>query len=222
MCGRFTLTLETSELQRELGLSTVPDNWQPRYNIAPSQPVLVIKDNLKRVAQWMRWGLIPSWAKSLEIGNRLINARSETLKEKPAFRRAFQTQRCLIPADGFFEWQTRVKVSSQRQPFYFHLPNHRPFMFAGLWDIWHSPDGSELLSCTIITCKANEIVSFVHDRMPVILDTNSAWVWLSDLPEKKLQSMLVPLSLPLVAQPVSHLVNKPEHDTPDVIMPVTD
>lgn len=220
MCGRFTLTLEASELQRELGLGAIPDNWQPRYNIAPSQSILVIKDSLKRVAKWMRWGLIPSWAKNPEIGNRLINARSETLMEKPAFRRAFQTQRCLIPADGFFEWQNRSGVPSQRQPYYFHQPDHRPFMFAGLWDIWHLPDGNELLSCTIITCKSNEVISFVHDRMPVILDASSAWIWLSDSPVKELQSILAPFSLPLVAQPVSRMVNKPEHDTPDVITPV--
>lgn len=220
MCGRFTLTIEAPELQKELGLSLVPADWQPRYNIAPSQSVLVIKDALKRSAVWMRWGLIPSWAKSPEIGNRLINARSETLTEKPAFRRPFQTQRCLIPADGFFEWQARPGVSLQRQPYYFYLPNHRPFMFAGLWDIWHSPDGIELPSCAIITCKANDAVSFVHDRMPVILDANSAWLWLSNRPVNELTSMLSPSSLELISRPVSRLVNKPENDTPEVVMSI--
>lgn len=220
MCGRFTLTIEAPELQKELGLSFVPADWQPRYNIAPSQPVLVIKDALNRSTLWMRWGLIPSWAKSPEIGNRLINARSETLVEKPAFRRPFQSQRCLIPADGFFEWQARPEVSPHRQPYYFSLPDHRPFLFAGLWDIWHSPDGIELLSCTIITCKANDAVSFVHDRMPVILDTNSAWLWLSNLPIDELTSMLAPSLLKLTAHPVSRLVNKPKNDIPEVITPI--
>lgn len=172
MCGRFTLSVFPEVLTQIFEVEKIPD-FKPQYNIAPTQMVLVVLYNSegnKREIQRLRWGLIPSWAKDQSMGARLINARAETVAEKPAFRRAFKRQRCLVVADGFYEWQQQ---DGKKQPYYFRLSNGRPFSFAGLWEEWQSPEQERIKSCTILTTQANELLQMVHDRMPVILQQES-------------------------------------------------
>jgi putative SOS response-associated peptidase YedK len=221
MCGRFTLTLEAEDVQQELTLGPMPADWVARYNVAPSQPVAVVAEARQRTVERMRWGLIPSWAKDASIGDRLINARSETLTEKPAFRNAYARRRCLILANGFYEWQKVEGPKPIRIPYYFQLESGRAFAFAGLWESWKSPEGQELRSCTIITCPANAIVAHVHERMPVIFDRESCWKWLEDKRPPDLQPFLAPYPADkMTAYPVSRLVNDPAHDSKDLVAPV--
>lgn len=201
-------------------LEHVP-NLEPRYNIAPTQPVAVVRldrEGRRREFTLMRWGLIPSWAKDIGIGNRLINARAETLTEKPAFRTAFRRRRCLIPADGFYEWQ---KQATRKQPYFIGLPDRRPFAFAGLWEHWEGADGSVLDSCTIITTAANERVRVLHDRMPVILERADFADWLNPSTTlDRLLHLLRPYPFEMLLYPVSTLVNAPENDRPECIVPL--
>ncbi len=191
MCGRFTITLEPADLQEELGLGDFPEDFIPRYNVAPTQPVPVVRDAIKKNVEWMRWGLVPFWAKDPAIGVKMINARSETIEEKPSFREAFNSRRCLLLADGFYEWQKGIG-KERSIPHYFHLNKSKPFFLAGLWDSWKDTQGVPLLSCTIITCAANELVGKIHDRMPVILDASTAWNWLKPASRNDLRQMLNP------------------------------
>jgi putative SOS response-associated peptidase YedK len=188
--------------------------WRSRYNIAPTQAVIVVGDDGKRYLKSMRWGLIPSWAKDPSIGNRMINARVETLAEKPAFRAALKKRRCIIPAGGFYEWQKLGKV---KQPMRIMLKSREPFGFAGLWEHWKSPDGEEILSCTIITIEANELLKAVHERMPVILTRDAEAAWLD--PKTQEPEKLLPLLKQYPAgemefYPVSRDVNSPAIDRP--------
>ncbi len=179
MCGRFTLTAtedELLDLLAELETSQLSD---PRYNIAPSQPIAAVLNDGKRRITAIRWGLIPSWAKDSAIGNRMINARAETIAEKPSFQKSFQTRRCLIPANGFYEWK-RDSSGKSKVPFYIRMKSARPFFLAGLWDVWNDPDGQPITSGTIITTAPNELVSPIHDRMPVILAPESYELWLAE------------------------------------------
>ena len=222
MCGRFTLFLDAETLREEFGLTEVPPDLSPRYNIAPSTQLVVVASAESRKAEWMRWGLVPSWAKDPAIGNKLINARSETLMEKPSFRNAFQRRRCLILADGFYEWK-RGEGKGPSVPYYFHLVDHKPFAFAGLWEFWRSPDGEDLRTCTIITCGANSLVASVHDRMPVIFTPDTADQWLAPAPVEKLQPLLTPLdSTRMSAHPVSRAVNAPGYDSSELIITVAE
>jgi putative SOS response-associated peptidase YedK len=216
MCGRFSLTQSAEIIAQTFQLLEVPPN-SPRYNIAPTQPVATIRQNPGRQFQWMRWGLIPSWAKDLSIGNKLINARAETLTEKPSFRHAFKQRRCLIIADGFYEWQ---QVDNRKQPYYFQMKDGTPFAFAGLWETWHSPQGEEIISCTIITTDANAIAKPIHARMPVILPSDSYDRWLDSTVTdfQILQRLLQPYdSEAMKTTAVSRAVNNPENDTPECI-----
>jgi putative SOS response-associated peptidase YedK len=190
MCGRFTLGVEPVELQEEFDLSEVPAEWAIRENIAPTQPVAVLARADDRRIEYMRWGLIPSWAKDISIGSKLFNARAETIQEKPSFRTAFARRRCLIPADGFYEWQKQEKGLSK--PFRFELKDKKPFAFAGLWELWRSSEGDELKSCTIITTTANDLVAKIHPRMPVMLDAETCWNWIEFRDLAELQEMLQP------------------------------
>src|SRR5271165_3736065 len=172
MCGRYRLS-RRKQLVDEY-FDTVSDGceWTPRYNIAPTQPVPVIRQNPKepiRELSLMRWGLIPSWAKDSAVGAKMINARSETAGTKPAFRDALQSRRCLIPADGFYEWQ---RVGKTKQPYCFEVGNAQMFVFAGIWDRWKDPSGNWMKTCSILTTTPNAVTSAVHDRMPVILDSD--------------------------------------------------
>lgn len=225
MCGRFTLTANPDKLQHAFPWVHIPEKviqkYKPRYNIAPSQPVLAVISNGTPRIDYLAWGLIPSWAKDPKIGNRLINARAETIAEKPSFRNAFRRRRCLILADGFYEWK-KLSDTSRKTPFYIHLNNHQPFAFAGLWEIWQSSDGSEILSCTIITTRPNQVLKSIHNRMPVILNPDQQKIWLSpNADSHTLQDCLKPYpEKELAFYPVSSLVNSPANDSPQCIEPL--
>lgn len=218
MCGRFSLTHSASAIAKAFQLTEVP-SLIPHYNIAPSQQVAAIAagENGEKRLQSMKWGLIPSWAKDLKIGSKLINARSETLGEKPSFRSAFKRRRCLIVADGFYEW---CRQGKDKQPYYIHLNNRELFAFAGLWERWQ-PEGEEaVISCTIVTTEANHLMAAIHHRMPVILSPDSYDRWLdADLTEtSELQSLLTPYpSDRMEAYPVSKVVNSPANDRAECI-----
>lgn len=220
MCGRFTIIADAIEFQRELDLGEMPSDWNARYNVAPGQPVAVVTDHQDRKVTWMKWGLVPSWAKDANMGNRLINARAETVELKPAFRRAFAQRRCLILADGFFEWKRDGGKQAPSVPYFIHLANRRPFTFAGLWELWNSPEGETLQSCTIITCPANALVNPIHERMPVILKPENRWEWLMQQNPQDLKLYLK--SYPekdMISYAVSRFVNRPEFDRPECIQP---
>jgi putative SOS response-associated peptidase YedK len=228
MCSRFTLTRIESlaELFQLAGLLHLePLTLEPRFNVAPSQLVAAVRYDIekgtKELAE-LRWGLIPSWADDPKIGYKLINARAESVAQKPAFRAAFKKRRCLIPADGYFEWQ---KQGSKKQPYYFRRQDGKPFAFAGLWERWDkSPAGQPPLeSCTIITTEANALTQPIHDRMPVILQPNDYATWLD--PALQDPAVLVPLLRPLAGDeltfyPVSTRVNSPKNDEPACVVPL--
>jgi putative SOS response-associated peptidase YedK len=221
MCGRFALTIDPADLQDAFPEFIIPAQAAARYNIAPTQPVLVLPNDATNKADYYVWGLIPAWAKDPEIGNRLINARAETLAEKPSFRSAYKYHRCLIFSDGFFEWQAR-QPSKIKLPHFIRLKSGEPFAFAGLWEHWQSPDGSEIKSTTIITTSPNELMASIHNRMPVILPRNAYAQWLDPSPRlpKDMQSLLIPYPTEeMEAYPISTLVNSPANDRPEVLLP---
>jgi len=220
MCGRFTLTLDAEAVQSSFGVAPPPGGFPPRYNIAPTQPVAVVANDGRGRIELFVWGLIPSWAKDPAIGQRLINARAETLAEKPSFRSAYRRRRCLILADGFYEWR---KEGTLKQPMYIRLKSGEPFAFAGLWEVWHSPLGDEIPSCTIITTEPNDLMAPIHNRMPVILprDAYPAWLDPAERPAEKLQGFLRPYPADeMEAYPVSTAVNNPRADSPECIVRV--
>jgi putative SOS response-associated peptidase YedK len=221
MCGRFTLTVDPADLQETFGEYSFPIPFSPRFNIAPSQPVLAIPNDGRKVADFFVWGLIPSWAKDPAIGNRMINARAETLREKPAFRGIYKYKRCLILADGFYEWKAQPGTKT-KVPYFIHLDSRQPFAFAGLWDEWNSSDGSSVKSCTIITTAPNNLVASIHNRMPVILSPDAYARWLDpgvQIPDS-LQALLVAYpAREMAAYPVSTLVNNPVNDQAECVVP---
>jgi len=222
MCGRFSLGLDLADLQDALPEFVFPEALSPHYNIAPSQEVAVVPNNGAGKVAFFRWGLIPSWAKDPTIGNRMINARADTLAEKPAFRAAYRRRRCLILADGFYEWQATAgrKVKT---PMYVRLASGAPFAFAGLWEAWR-PDDTPVFSCTIITTEPNALMAPIHHRMPVILPPEAYARWLdpAELAPVRLQDLLKPYPSELMlAYPVSTLVNSPGNDDPACIAPAT-
>ena len=220
MCGRFTLVADDASFEERFSFSGSDLQFVPSFNIAPTQSVLTVRRDGEIHAEYMRWGLIPSWAKDPKIGSPMINARSETLAEKPSFRTAFRRRRCLIPADGFFEWQ---KSGSSKRPMRIGLKNAELFAFAGLWEYWKDPQGDPILSCTIITTTPNEMMEPIHDRMPVILTREAEDIWLdSDVQDTGLLSeLLVPYrAQDMEAYEVSTLVNSPRNNSPEVIAPV--
>lgn len=218
MCGRYTLTTPGDVLAAALGLESVPE-LPPRYNIAPSQPVAIVRagDARRRELALARWGLIPHWAKEATIGARTINARAETVAEKPAFRDSFRRRRCLIPADGFYEWQKR---EGGKQPYLLRLRDGAPFAFAGLWSRWRDPGSGESLdTCAIVTTTPNELAATVHDRMPVILPATAYEEWL-DPEAPGPAALLAPFPAErMTAVAVSRRVNDPTHDAPDCLAP---
>ncbi len=219
MCGRFTLTATPEAVQQALNLESLPDDLIPRYNIAPSQQVGVITNDEPKKLVLYKWGLLPGWSKDPAMGNKMINARGESLQEKPAFRVAFRRRRCLIPADGFFEWKQEAK--SKKTPMFIHLANREIFTMAGLWEIWRSPAGDETRSFTIITCEPNAFMEPIHNRMPVILTPEARQLWLAeDTPPELLQSLLKPYDAALDAFEVSTRINRATYDEPDVLEPV--
>ncbi|MBE9193120.1 SOS response-associated peptidase [Gloeocapsopsis crepidinum LEGE 06123] len=217
MCGRYTLTQSAEAIAAAFGLDAVSE-MEPRYNIAPTQsvPVVLYSAKKQRQLKLMRWGLIPSWAEDASIGSRLINARSETVSEKPSFRAAFRQRRCLVVADGFYEWQ---RQEHKKQPYYFHLQNKQPFGFAGLWEHWQSPEGENIETCTILTTEANELMRPIHNRMPVILNSQDYALWLDITAQQtELQHLFHPYSSQAMnSYPVSTLVNKPTNNSAECI-----
>ena len=218
MCGRFTLSQSAEAIASVFQLNQVP-TIEPRYNIAPTQPVATVLQTSahERQFQLLRWGLIPTWAKDATMGSRLINARAETVAEKPSFRSAFRHRRCLVIADGFYEWR---RQDGKKQPFYFRMQNQQPFAFAGLWEHWQDPKGEAIDSCTILTTEANELLQQIHERMPVILNPKDYELWLDPTVQKleQLQQLLQPYSsTAMTSYPVSTKVNKPTNDTPELI-----
>ena len=219
MCGRFVLIAPGKDLAERFGLEEVPD-LKPRYNIAPTQMVVIIrldKNTLQRRLVQVKWGLIPFWAKDTSMRHRLTNARAESVAQKPAFRAAFKQRRCLVPADGFYEWK---RQEGRRQPYLLRNADGRPFAFAGLWESWKAPDGETIESCTILTTDANDLTRTIHDRMPVILHPNEYDLWLD--PEVKDPNLLKPLLRPypsdeMIVQPVSPKVNKASYDAADCV-----
>lgn len=211
MCGRFTMSIDSEDLRTQLALGQMPLDWEKRYNIAPSQDVPTVPFSGSRDVVWMKWGLVPFWAKDPSIGYKMINARAETVAEKPSYRSSFRNKRCLILADGFYEWRKDGKLSI---PFYFQLEGGEPFAFAGLWDDWENKGVSSLpglpglTTCTLITTDANEDVKPVHPRMPVILTKDTMWDWLDENNPVALLNLLKPLpDGSLTAHQVSRDVN---------------
>ncbi|MFZ5902251.1 MAG: SOS response-associated peptidase [Chloroflexota bacterium] len=222
MCGRFTLTVDPAELKEAFADYTFPAQFAPRFNIAPTQPILVIPNDAKNAADFFVWGLIPKWAKDPSIGSRLINARAETLAEKLSFRGGFKYKRCLILADGFYEWKSQPGVKT-KTPYFIHMKDRKPFAFAGLWDEWNLPDGGSVRSATIITTEPNELMATLHNRMPVILHPADYAQWLDPAPQPpdNLNSLLKPFPAErMSAHPVSTLVNTPANDRAELIVPV--
>jgi putative SOS response-associated peptidase YedK len=221
MCGRFTLRASPVDLTSLFGFAEVPPT-EPRYNIAPTQAVFAVRvdEDGKRAPVLLKWGLIPSWADDPKIGYKMINARSETAADKPAFRHAFRRKRCLIAASGFYEWQKTG--TKQKQPYYIHRSDDKPFAFAGLWEAWHKGE-EPVESCTILTTEANDLMRPLHDRMPVILDEKDFDHWLDPAMQepKKLEPLLVPYSSTgLTAYPISTWANSPRNQGPQCIEPV--
>ena len=226
MCGRYSILGEISQIllrfdvDEQLGL----EKFSPRYNVAPTQknPVVFTNEQKKRILMPMRWGLIPRWAKDETIGNRMINARAETVSEKPSFKDSLMRRRCLIPADGYYEWEKTGKPG-KRTPFRIVLKSNELFAFAGLWEVWTNQIGQAIRTYTIITTQADELVGKIHPRMPIILKPENENVWLD--PELKslsdLKQALIPLPADLVEMyEVSPLVGNPQNDTEEVIKPI--
>lgn len=224
MCGRYTLRASPQLLQEIFSLMREPD-LKPRYNVAPGQTVAAVvfdPDRSPHELTAFRWGLVPSWAKDPKIGYRTINARAETVAQKPSFRAAFKRRRCLIPADGFYEW--KKLDAKHKQPYFITRRDEQPFAFAGLFEHWSAADGSVIDSCTIITTDANEPMSDLHHRMPVILDRHDYDRWIDPAQQdaQQLQALLRPAPDDwLQFIPVSTLVNNPRNDSPECVQPAS-
>jgi putative SOS response-associated peptidase YedK len=216
MCGRFSIFADPERLAERFAAALPEQGIQPRYNAAPTQDLPVLLNEDRSRIQLLRWGLIPFWAKDPSIGNRMINARAETLAEKPSFRTPLKKRRCLVLADGFYEWK---KVNSGKQPMRIALTSGQPFAFAGLWETWKQPDGDLLRTFTIITTQPNELVASIHNRMPAILLPEHEALWLDDAAQQEAWLDLLrpyPADL-LTAYPVSKRVNSPANDDAAVI-----
>ena len=220
MCGRFILKTPAQDLAETFGATLFPP-LAPRYNIAPTQPVLIVRASVEagaREASMVRWGLVPSWSKEIRSAP-LINARSETAATKPSFRSAFRRRRCLIPTDGFYEWRAEGK---RRQPLHIRLRDSRSFAFAGLWESWQAPDGEIVESCVILTTEANELMRTIHDRMPVILDPTDYEPWLDPTAQQSESVQPLLRQFPaerMEAYEVATVVNNARNETPACIDP---
>lgn len=219
MCGLYSLTTPVEGIIRLFDVSERP-NLRPRYNIAPTQDVTAVRqdEDGARHLVFFRWGLVPFWAKDLSIGARMINARAESVRQKPAFRAAFKRRRCLVPADGYYEWK---KDKADKQPHRIVMEDGGPYAFAGLWESWSSPDGSEVETCTIITTDASPPVAQIHNRMPVILDQEDFAAWLSG-GDDEAERLLRPYAgrRTLRAYPVDRRVGNVRNDDADLVRPL--
>lgn len=224
MCGRYTLHTEKELLARRFALDLDGVEVPPRYNIAPTQRVPIARlEQGRRKAREMRWGLVPSWASTLR-GRGMINARAETVCERPAFRAAVRRRRCLMLADGFYEWQAPALERGHKTPYWIALRSGEPFAFAAIWETWRAPDSSEpLLSCALLTLAANPDLEGIHARMPAILRPEAEEEWLDpardNQPERILEALRTLPPGALAARPVSTAVNRPRNDGPELIAP---
>jgi putative SOS response-associated peptidase YedK len=214
MCGRYMFAANPQQVTERFALTVVPPDLPTSYNVAPQMYMPVIVANSPSRLDIMRWGLVPSWAKDENVGFKTINARAETVAERPAYRAALRYHRCLVPANGFYEWRATRRG---KQPYFIHLSDEPLFAFAGLYDIWYSPDGSELRTYTIITCEANALMAPIHNRMPVILPRDAEAAYLD--PTETRVAAILPLLQPFTADameayPVSPAVNSPSSDGP--------
>ena len=219
MCGRFVLSSPASVIAEEFHVDQYSLDLQPSYNVAPSQQIVIVrKEGVNKLAK-CGWGFLPSWAKDPVEGRRMINARAETVADKPAFRAAFRDNRCLVVADGFFEWR---KKGAKKTPLYIRLRSGMAFGLAGLYSVWTSPEGEKVCTCTIITTEANELLEPVHDRMPVIIpkDKHDLWLDPAEKDRDRLLALLRPYDpLEMEAFQVSSKVNLPSYNAADVIEP---
>ena len=226
MCGRF-VRFTPLRVLGDLFDCPAPPELPARYNIAPTQPVPVVRvlragpGGTGREWATVRWGLIPPWADDPSIGNRMINARAETAAEKPSFRNAFKHRRCLVPADGFYEW-AKGAGKAPKQPYLIRLKSGQPFAFAGLWESWTSPDGEVIESCTILTTEANEVLSAIHDRMPVIIAPEDYGRWLDPAtPLEEVKALLRPFPAEgMESVPGEHAGQQPRHESPQCVEPI--
>ena len=214
MCGRYALTSSPAVIAERFHLLWTPE-LAPHYNIAPGQAIPVVRETGQgRELAFLRWGLIPSWAKEASIGMRLINARGETLADKPAFRSAYRQRRCLIPADAFYEWKA---IAGRKQPYCIRLRDEGPFGMAGLWEHWKAPDGQAVESCTIVTVDANALIAQLHDRMPLIVAPEDYDAWLT-AESKELPHAVAAGDMRY--HPVSPLVSNARNDVPACLDPI--
>ena len=221
MCGRYSLTTPADHLVEVFDVPPVTFDYRPRYNIAPSQDVPVVASDRRGTRMGLlRWGFVPAWAGDLSMGSRMINARAESLLDRPAFKDAAVSRRCLVPADGFYEW---VKEGERKVPYWIHAPDREPMGLAGLWEHWHPRGPEPVYSMAIVTVDANDRIRHLHDRMPAIVPTASRNAWLdSGTPLADALSLLKPYEGALEAYPVSTLVNSPGNDVPGCIEPVSE
>ena len=220
MCGRYTLTIDPAELMDRFDLTSADYVAQPRYNVAPTQPVAAVYDGTPQTLSTAPWGLIPSWSKDASIGSKMINARAETLDEKPSYRTLLKKKRCLVLADGFYEWQKHDDGS--KTPMRITLADGAPFALAGLWDVWKTPEGEWLKTCTVITTSPNTLMESIHNRMPALLTREAEVEWLNKANDDAgyLKSLLAPYPAELMkAYAVSKAVNNVKNDQPAVIEP---
>ena len=221
MCGRFSLATNLSQIARRFEVEESQIEWNPRFNIAPTQMTfVVVEDANKRSLVPMAWGLIPHWSKDKKLGYSMINARSETVMSKPSFRESIKKRRCLIPSDGFYEWQ---QTSQGKLPYRFTMKDHHVFAFAGLWDSFKEDNGNEIKSFTILTTVANALSAQLHDRMPVILPRERESLWLDSSMEdpEKIQTFFKPYPAEEMSMfRVSTIVNSWKNELPDCLLPV--
>ena len=219
MCGRFIQKAERKIIGEEFYIALFINDIITSYNVAPGQNAGIIINRGDNVYVQHRWGLVPSWAKDQKIGNRMINARAETVAQKPSFKSAFKSRRCLVPVDGFYEWK---RTDGYKLPYYIHHRSERPFSLAGLWETWKSPEGSDLRTFTIITTDASSALRTLHDRMPVVIPPEKRPMWLDSAADTQdLETLLVPYdSAELQFHQVSRMVNSPNNNSPQCIIPV--
>ena len=220
MCGRYSFAIEDALIRERFNVTVRSAIYKARYNCAPSQDLAVISDEDPGTLSYYRWGLIPFWAKDISIGNKLINAKSETILEKPSFKASFRNKRCLVLADGYYEWK---KDDKEKIPLRITLKDKSPFSLAGIWDRWNSPDGEIIHSFSILTTESSPKMKQIHDRMPVILDRKNEKRWLERTGDSELLDLLRPYPIEkLTAYPVSRLVNSTRNDTSEILVPAGD
>ncbi len=217
MCGRYQLSVSGKEITERYNVTVYDDFFSPKFNCAPGQLLPVITNEEPEILNFYRWGLIPFWAKDPSIGNKLINARAETIDSKPAFKNSFKNRRCLIPANGFYEWRKKDKT-----PFRIYLKGENLFSMAGIWDVWRDKENNEIRSFAIITTDSTGSLKEIHDRMPVILKPEDERKWLFEQDKDILKSMLKPVNEDLLEfYPVSKKINSPKNDDEQLIYPVS-